>query len=64
MSEQLTFEGMPEVPEKEPQAFPKRALYHGKVHRVLYYEGENVFRLLDPFDYQLSVNAKNFTFLR
>jgi hypothetical protein len=63
VSEQLTFEGMPEIPETEPQAFPKRAVYRGKVHRVLHYEGNNVFRLLDPFDYQLSVNAKNFTFI-
>lgn len=58
------FEGMPAEPEPTPRAFPKRALYHGKVHQVLYYEGGNTFRLLDAFDYQLSVKAENLTFIK
>jgi hypothetical protein len=61
--EQLNFEGLPEPPVKPDHPYPKKAIYRGKPHRVLYYEGDNVFRLLDAFDCQVSVNAANFTFV-
>lgn len=44
--------------------FPKAALYRGEMCRVLYYEGDGMFRLLDKGDRQMSVHRKRFTFPR
>lgn len=43
-------------------SFPKYAIYQGAVCRVLYYEGDGVFRLLGKYDAQMSVHRDRFAF--
>lgn len=44
--------------------FPKYCRYRTEMCRVLYYEGDGVFRLLGKGDRQMSVHRDRFAFVR
>ena len=44
--------------------YPRWAIYQGEMCRVLYYEGDGMFRLLDKRDWQKSVHRDRLAFPR
>ena len=51
-------------PESMHSDYPRFAIYQGEMHRILYYEGDGMFRLLDKRDYQKSAHRSRFSFPR
>lgn len=58
------FEEPQEAPVIPPTNYPKFVMYRNEMHRVLYYEGEGMFRLLDKGDRQMSAHRDRLSFLR
>jgi hypothetical protein len=53
-----------EADEQEARPLPRRALYRGRQVRVLGYEGDNVFRVLDHTDATHRVHRTRMTFVK